>query len=64
MIPTKIASCADLRIREDAVDPALRLFRLEGFGRKLVLRADLAEVLEAAGVTGSGFDDVNGFAGF
>ena len=59
--PRVIDGVDDLVIREDALDPGVRLFRPAEYSEPLLFERGLAETVEEAGFTGIAFRDLDEF---
>jgi hypothetical protein len=59
--PTMISQVQDLVIDESKIAPGVRLFRLVGFGKPLIVQRDLAAELSQAGFVGPVFIELNRF---
>ncbi|GAB5537523.1 MAG: hypothetical protein Rubg2KO_37720 [Rubricoccaceae bacterium] len=62
--PDLVQSVERLAIREDALDPGVRVFRLAGYVDPIFFERSLAERLIAEGFTGIGFGEIDTYDPF
>lgn len=58
-----IVRCAGLVLRKDDIPNDYTLFRLKHWGSVIILRGDIAEMLQQENMTGLRFPDVEGYTG-
>jgi hypothetical protein len=61
--PDRISRCRTLVLREDAIPADFKIFRLAHWGSSIIVRQDLAESLQGAGLTGLSFRPTEGYTG-
>jgi hypothetical protein len=58
-----ICACKGLVLKEDAIPPDYKLFRLKYWGYIILARSDLVDKLKGAGLTGLVFREAKGYTG-
>ncbi|MCO7225264.1 imm11 family protein [Pleionea sp. CnH1-48] len=63
LAPEELMGCESMVLNEDKIPPSSKLFRLKHWGSVIIIRSDLAELLESEGVTGLYFPPAKGYNG-
>lgn len=64
IVPDDVRAVQRLALREDAIEPERKIFRLARYTRPLLFERGLAEQIEAEGFTGIGFAPIDTFDRF